>query len=527
MEVDALLADDMGKYYKDPLGFVMYSFPWATEEIIQQVEMSPTYQEKYGLQYGPDSWAIEFLEKLGEEVQKGEYPLRFSTASGHGIGKTTLVAWLILWIMSTRPLCNGVVTANTIDQLRYKTWSELKKWLDICITGHWFHFASGRGNLAIRHVDYLETWKCIAQTAKEENSESFQGLHGAGTTPFFIFDEASGVPDKIFEVRDWGITDGEAMVFDFGNPTRNSGRFFENTVGRSSHLYTTSSIDSRTVSITNKKLIKQEIDLYGEDSDRIKVRVKGQFPSIGTNQFIDSDSIDSAMSIIDLDQKDQPLVMGVDVARFGNDDTVIYPRMGLDARSFKPIIISGQDTVFVVGRVIELYHYFKTIGKVTQTIFVDANGVGAGVYDQLKSLGYPVVSVFAQHAPLDKNQYRTKTDEMWGEMKDSIQAGLRLPLRTTDIGSKLYSQLSQREFDYTLKGQIALESKSDMKDRVGEVGLDIADALALTYYYRLQPTHTFGPQQSNTYRKTYNPFDKTQVVQQPKVIQGRYYVPLK
>ena len=122
--------------------------------------------------------------------------------------------------MSTRPYCKGVVTANTAEQLRSKTWSELSKWHSKCITKEWFAFHAGRGNMKIVHVDHPEEWNCQAQTSKEENSEAFAGLHAASSTPFYIFDEASAVPDKIFEVREGGTTDGEAMTFDFGNPTR-------------------------------------------------------------------------------------------------------------------------------------------------------------------------------------------------------------------------------------------------------------------------------------------------------------------
>ena len=515
MDSKDLLAEDMGRLYLDPLGFVMHAFPWNEDETIRQVKLPEKYQVKYGVEYGPDQWAIDFLERLQAEMLKGEYPLQFSTASGHGIGKTTLVAWLILWIMSTRPLANGVVTANTIEQLRSKTWSELSKWLNLCVTKDWFAFSSGRGNLVIRHIEHPETWKCQAQTAKEENSEAFAGLHAASSTPFYIFDEASAVPDKIFEVREGGTTDGEAMTFDFGNPTRNSGMFFENTVGRFSHNYIKTFVDSRDVSITNKKRIDQWIEDRGEDSDFVKVRVRGVFPSIGSQQFIAMDRVEESMKKQELDQKDAPLVLGVDVARFGQDDTVIYPRMGLDARSWEPTVISGQDTTFVTGKVIEIYHSFQHVNKTPVMIFVDANGVGAGVYDQLKNMQYPVVSVFAQHQPLDKNQYKTKTDEMWGEMRDAIYNGLVLPPRNTDIGSQLFSQLTQREYDYTLKGQISLESKSDMKDR-GVESPDIADALALTYYYKVQTSQPFARKQhlSYTTERSTHP--------QPTIINGRY-----
>ena len=482
------LTTEIGAFYDDPLGFVLFSFPWDTNPMIQQVAMPEKYQEKYGVVYGPDQWAINFLEKLSNSVTAANdptsgvnYPLQFSTASGHGIGKTTLVAWIILWLMSTRPYCKGVVTANTAEQLRSKTWSELSKWLNMCITKHWFLYHAGRGNMKIVHKDFPEEWNVQAQTSKEENSEAFAGLHAANSTPFYIFDEASAVPDKIFEVREGGTTDGEAMTFDFGNPTRNSGAFFENTVGRYQHNYITTFVDSREVSITNKERINQWIIDRGEDSDFVKVRVRGVFPSVGSAQFINSDDVQNAMDKGVDEDRYAPLVIGVDIARFGGDDTVIYPRMGRDARNFTPTILSGFDTVQVTGRVIEIIRDFRyRLGKRCQALFVDGGGLGGGVVDQLRHLGYAPIEVLAQHRPNDPITYRYKTDEMWGELRDAIRNGLCLPSRISPIGSQLYSELTQREFDYTLKAQINLESKKDMKDRDLD-SPNIADALALTY----------------------------------------------
>lgn len=486
------LIEDVAQFYDDPLGFVLYAFPWGDDPMINQVAMPVEYQEKYSTVCGPDKWAIDFLETLGNSVReandpssKRSYPLQFSTASGHGIGKTTLVAWLILWIMSTRPFCKGVVTANTAEQLRSKTWSELSKWLNICITKHWFIYHAGRGNMKIVHKDHPEEWNCQAQTSKEENSEAFAGLHAANSTPFYIFDEASAIPDKIFEVREGGTTDGEAMTFDFGNPTRNGGMFFENTVGKFNHNYITTFVDSREVAITNKDRINQWIEDRGLDSDFVKVRVRGVFPSVGAKQFINSDDVQAAMTRELVVDPYAPLVIGVDIARFGGDDTVIYPRFGRDARSFKPTLLSGFDTVLVTGQIIDIIRYFRNLGKECVGLFVDGGGLGAGVVDQLRHLGYNPFEVLAQHRPNDPNVYRYKTDEMWGCVKDAVRDGLCLPLRNSAAGAQLYSELTQREFDYTLKAQISLESKSDMKDR-GLNSPNIADALALTYAFPVE-----------------------------------------
>ena len=520
------------KYYDDPLGFVMMAFPWSTEPLIQQVEMPKEYQEKYGVINGPDQWAIDFLERLQNLVQAAndstredvQYPLQFSTASGHGIGKTTLVAWLILWIMCTRPHCNGVVTANTIEQLRSKTWSELSKWHNMCVAGHMFEFSAGRGNMKLCHMYAKETWKCLAQTSKEENSESFAGLHAASSSPFYIFDEASAVPDKIFDVREGGTTDGEGMTFDFGNPTRNSGMFFENTEGKFAHNFHTAHIDSRTVFITSKETFERWVRDRGEDSDFVKVRVRGVFPSVGMKQFINSDDVRLAMERDVVKEEDYaPLVIGVDIARYGDDDTVIYPRIGRDARSFTPIILSGLDTVQVTGRVIDVIREFATLGKKVSGLFVDGGGLGGGVVDMLRHLGYSPIEVLAQHRCNHPEQYRYKTDETWGELRDHLRNGLVLPDRRSAIGAQLYSELTQREYDYTIKGQISLESKKIMKER----GLDspnIADALTLTYASLVAPTiQGFGQGEKKFAQHEYNPLGPDIAAEKvPDIFKGRY-----
>ncbi|KKL25332.1 hypothetical protein LCGC14_2406350, partial [marine sediment metagenome] len=264
MKADAQIADDIAGFYADPLAYIMYVFPWDSEPSIQMVELDEKYKDRFRSQYGPDRWACEFLDDLGKDIRERGFdgrhtvkPIRYSTASGHGIGKSVLVSWLIKFILDTRPYSKGVVTANTADQLRTKTWAELGKWHNLSLTEHLYDFTSGRGAMALKRKGHGDRWACTAQTCREENSEAFQGLHAANSTPFFIFDEASGIPDKIWEARAGGATDGEPMYFDFGNPTRKSGMFFENCIGKYRHRHNVRSIDSRDVFITNKDLMNE------------------------------------------------------------------------------------------------------------------------------------------------------------------------------------------------------------------------------------------------------------------------------
>lgn len=481
--LDQQIADDLATFYADPLGYVMYAFPWDTDPSIQMVELVEPYKSRFNSKYGPDKWACAFLDDLGKEIkdrgfdgQHAVEPIRFSTASGHGIGKSTLVAWLVKFISDTRPHSKGVVTANTSEQLRTKTWAEVGKWHNISITYHLWDFKASRGAMSLtrKNPRYKDTWKVDAMTARAENSEAFQGLHAANSTPFYIFDEASGIDDKIWEARAGGATDGEPMSFDFGNPTRNSGYFFENCIGKYAHRYKVRHIDSRTVTITNKKLMDDWEKDYGAESDWFKVKVRGMFPSTSSTEFIPRDAVSEAM-LRPLPYDNQaPLIIGVDVARYGSDDTVIYPRIGDDARSWGYKRYNGLNTVQVVGRIIEVIEDFKKLNKRCTGLFVDGGMYGASVVDQLRQLGYGATEVNFGHSAIDK-RYRYRADEMWGRLRDNLQR-LCLP---NDID--LNSQLTQRQYGYLAAGgRMHLETKSDMRDR-GLPSPDIADALALTY----------------------------------------------
>src|SRR5207253_2193781 len=219
---DRALADFVATFYADPLGFVQACYPWG--------EPGPLEQHT-----GPDTWQAAQLAGIGEDVRRNAFnghdpvpAIRRVTSSGHGIGKSAEVAWLVDWIMSTRPYCQGTVTANTFTQLQTKTWAAIRAWTKLCLTGHWFRLTDRR----MVHPEFPESWFCALQSSQETNSEAFAGQHAATSTSFYVFDEASAIPRVIWEVAEGGLTDGEPMIFTFGNPTRNEGPFHEACFGR-------------------------------------------------------------------------------------------------------------------------------------------------------------------------------------------------------------------------------------------------------------------------------------------------------
>src|SRR5580765_321936 len=214
-QAELQLWKDMAKFYADPLGFVMYAYPWGKPGILEKHD-------------GPDRWQREFLIELGNQVRERKFdglnpvsPIRMVIASGHGVGKTVLFAWLTHWIMSTRPRARGTITANTYTQLSTKTWAAIQSWSRLLINRHWFRVTGD----TMYFEGQKESWAVSAQSCKEENSEAFAGQQAADSTSCYLLDEASSISEKIWEVSEGGLTDGEPMIFASGNPTRNTGKF--------------------------------------------------------------------------------------------------------------------------------------------------------------------------------------------------------------------------------------------------------------------------------------------------------------
>lgn len=458
-EHDLLLADAVGQFHNDPYGFVLFAFDWGNGDL-----------EGFD---GPDDWQRDYLLEIGRLIDDRDFdgvnpvdPIQMATSSGHGIGKSALTAWIAIFIMSTRPFCKGVVTANTNPQLRTKTWAEIQKWNKRSITGHWFKVTAGQ-SMKMVHVDHPESWRLDAQTCAKENSEAFAGLHAANSTPFYIFDEASAIDDSIWEVSEGGLTDGEPMWFVFGNPTRSSGKFFQ-CFNRQKHRWAQAQIDSRTAKMTNKKKIQEWIDDFGEDSDFVRVRVRGLFPKGSGTNFISRGDLVACGEYEAQGYEDMPKTIAVDVARFGDDQTVISLKQGRKVHEMKKYReLSTTETASYVAEQIDTFK--------PDSVFVDGGGVGGGVVDRLRQLGYDVIDVNFGSKAHDDDKYANKRAEMYGLAREAIKAGLDIP---DDI--ELVEELGSIEYGFDNKQRLLLEKKEDMKRR-GLSSPDAGDALVLHY----------------------------------------------
>lgn len=456
LNIEQQLAERIASFYDDPLGFVMYAFPWGEKD-------TPLADHD-----GPDDWQKEQLQYIANHVRtKPLEILQDATASGHGIGKSAEVAWIILWAMSTRPHLNGIVTANTFPQLKTKTWREVAVWWKRAINHHWFQWTETK----FFQIDHPETWFVAPIANNEHNSEAFAGQHAEHA--LVIYDEASAIPDKIWEVSS-GVKDPRTMWFVFGNPTQNTGRFRQ-CFGRLKHRWHTRQVDSRTCKMPNKVELQKEVDEYGEDSDYVRVRIRGVFPRVGDEQFISTEKAEQAAKRqVDV-SLGTPKILGVDVARFGSDQTVFARRHG---RKCEPLIkLRGLDTMQVAARVIEEIRANKP-----DVVMIDGVGLGAGVVDRVRQLGYPVIEVLSGAAPDNENKdvVYNKRAEMWYRMREWID--------TADIPDdlELIEDLTNIKCMYDNKHRIQLEKKSDLKKR-GLSSPDCADALALTFAYKTPP----------------------------------------
>lgn len=507
IEAAAILPIMAGYFYARPLAFVLFAYEWSHDRSLRVVKLPEEYRVAYDSEFGPDAWACSLLDEVGEQVRERGFDgssavdaVRTAISSGHGIGKSAITAWIVDWIMSTRPNARGVVTANTAPQLETKTWAEVAKWSKRSLFADWFQVTNGRGSMRMVMKDHPEAWRCDAQTAREENSESFAGLHAADSTPFYIFDEASAIPAKIWEVAEGGVTDGSPMWFAFGNPTRTGTKFFECFNGQR-HRWNTRQIDSRTCQIVNKKQIDEWIADYGIASDFVKVRVLGVFPSASSLQFIGRDLVNDAQVREVHEQRHEAMVVGVDPARFGDDSSVIWTRCGRDARSFDPIRMKGVDTMTLAAKVSEHVNMLRSAGHQV-IINVDGGGVGGGVIDRLRSVGFDINEVQFGGRAMDPRKWANRRAEIWGNLREWLGGG------AIPKDELLATDLTSVEYGYNSADAILLEKKESMKSR-GLASPDSADALAITFAV---PVPVGAVEDTNNSmsrpRREYDPFEQ-------------------
>ena len=461
---------------------------------------------------GPEPWQAKVLTRIGAKLSEGHYSpeeaIQEATASGHGVGKSCLVSWVILWAISTFPHTRGVVTANTETQLKTKTWPELGKWFSMFLGKALFEFTATSIFYKGGSIEDEKTWRIDMVPWSERNTEAFAGLHNQGRRILVIFDEASAIPDLIWETTEGALTDANTQIIwcVFGNPTRNTGRFRESAPGgRFSPYWHFNKVDSRTVSFTNKEQIRRWIEAYGEDSDFVRIRVKGEFPRTGEMEFFNAAEVEEAMARDVTADPLAPLAIGVDVARFGVNYSVLYPRKGRDARTYPRERYQGLSTVELAQRVNEASSRLRADG-----IMIDGGGVGGGVVDQVRHM-----RLFCYEVQFGSKNTIADIDRL-GERYANLRAGmygaLRSWIRTGAIPNDQDLKQQLLSITYTLnnRDEIILTSKEVMM-REGKPSPDDVDALACTFAFPLNRNDARGGDEGPAkplVESEYNPYDR-------------------
>lgn len=458
----------------DPEGYVRYAFPWGEKG---------TPLERFD---GPRTWQCDEFTKIARKMAENRgriaiglppEPIYLAISSGRGPGKSAFLAMLDCWLMSCWIGGTSITTANTETQLRSRTMAELGKWHTMMINRHWFD----KSSMSMRPTKWFaqlvedqlgidtQYYYAEGQSWSEENPDAFAGAHSQ-IAMMVKFDEASGVADPIWNVTEGFFTDlAELRIWAvISNPRRNTGRFFE-CFHKDAGFWDSVTIDSRTVEGIDPGVYQRIADKYGEDHDVTRVEVKGQFPRTGSNQFIGRDVVQDAQNRELVEDQGAPLLMGVDVARFGDDESVIRFRQGRDARTFPVLRYKGLDTMALAEKAAEQIDKWNPDG-----VFVDGGGVGGGVVDRLKMLGYRVIEVQSGERANDPEAYLNRRVEMWGLMREWLATGCI----SDDAG--LADDLTGPEYDIDLRGRLRLETKDSMKKR-GIGSPDDADALGLTF----------------------------------------------
>lgn len=435
------LAEELSKYRHNFADFILWAFPWGEGELKGFT--------------GPEPWQSDLAQAIDNGLLTPNEAIQIAVASGHGIGKSAFVAWLILWAISTLVDTRGVVTANTETQLKTKTWAELAKWHRLFIAKKFFILTATA--IYSSNEKYERTWRIDMVPWSVHNTEAFAGLHNQGKRIVLIFDEGSILPFQIWEVAEGALTDEDTEIIwaVFGNPTQATGRF-KDCFGRFKHRWKTHQIDSRSVSLTNKKQIEEWIADYGLDSDFVKVRVRGMFPNISAKQFYSVADLDAAFGKVlrPAQFNFAPKIITVDPAWEGDDVMEIGLRQGLTFKILRSIPKNDND-IQVAGIIAQIEDDEKA-----DAVFIDG-GYGTGIISAGRTWGRTWQIVWFSEAS-NNSGCLNKRAQMAQDAKKWLKEGGALP-----DDKELYEDILCPETVPRTDGKIQLESKKEIKKRLG------------------------------------------------------------
>ena len=432
-------------------------------ELLLAIAKDPVLFVKGILGATPEAWQ----EKALYAVRDND---RVAIRSGHGIGKTAFLSWLILWWVLTRSPSRIACTANTASQLSDILWAEVAKWHRRMPEGLKELIEVTSAKVELTGQDSF----AVARTARRETPEALQGFHSPNM--LFLVDEASGVDDIIFEVGEGAMSTEGAKTVMTGNPTRTSGYFYE-AFNKMKDSFFTMKVASQDSSQVGSKFIEDMKTKYGEDSNIFRVRVLGEWPEADDDVVIPLHLLQAAAERDQVPAETTPVVWGLDVARFGTDKSALCKRKGNVVT--EPIKSwRNKDLMEMCGIILNEYETTTWSDRPVE-ILVDSIGLGAGVVDRLTELDLPVRGINVAESASMGERYGRLRDELWFLGKEWFEA------RDCTIPNQeeLIDDLSKPRFSFLSNGKLKVEGKDEMKRR-GLNSPDLADAFCLTFASR-------------------------------------------
>ena len=433
------------------------------ERRLLQLREDPALFVKAVLQATPQPWQEEALRAIRDND-------RVAIRSGHGVGKTAFLSWVVLWWMLTHYPVKVACTANTASQLSDVLWPEINKWgrkLPEFFQSQ-LEFKSDKIELKGGSDSFA-----VARTSRKEQPEALQGFHSPHM--LFVVDEASGVPDIIFEVGQGAMSTAGAITVMVGNPTRSSGFFFD-AFSKNSERWWTKRVGCADASTVSSDFLEDMARQYGEESNIYRVRVLGEFPEADDDVVIPLYLLESATTR-DVDAVENVMpVWGLDVARFGDDRTALCKRQG-NVLSEPIKSWRNKDLMEICGIILTEYESTPYQERPSE-ILVDSIGLGAGVVDRLNEMdfGAEIRGVNVAESPALGQRYGRLRDELWFKAREWLEArDCHMPQ-----DDDLISELSSVRFKYLSSGKLKVESKDEMKRR-GQKSPDLADSFVLTF----------------------------------------------
>lgn len=414
------------------------------------------------------TWQQHDILMAIEEALTPQGKKKISVVSGHGVGKTTIFAWLLIWYLMCHRDAQVPCTAPTADQLHDVLWKNVKLWINRMPEGFQPLFNVTGGY--VRMVQSPETWFARAKTARKESPEALAGIHGDYV--LFLIDEASGVPEEIYQTGEGSLTGENTLVLMISNGTRNEGYFYDSH-NRYSHMWRTLQFSGIESPIVQDDYVNGIVEKYGEESDEYKIRVLGQFP--------DSENMDER-GWVPLIQESQiikiydiPFIgrvkLGIDPAGEGSDATVMTGRDDFVAKTLaKEAISSSRSIARTADEVVQ------DIGIKEEDVIVDNFGEGANVARDMALLNhrYSVNAVNWGEKP-DEEEYLNKRAECYMRARKWLLSG---GMVTSD---HLIKELCKIKYKRNERGKIKIMDKPTMKRIMGK-SPDHADSFALTFY---------------------------------------------